>query len=197
VPLGFGTGQIVKLAVALLEGDGNLIDHLIERKLEDLGEELISEIVGGPLGSAQRIGQALETGGQSELERLGNQALSKARPGPLPFSDAIKKLQHLLEQAQGSSGQQQAGNANKRARADWAKTRQEWLDNRWRHDWRSQPRNVQGRWIPGRLSYVDARLQYAGVKPGRTVRTFRKKRRAKRAAARKLARRMMQGDHGD
>lgn len=194
--LGFGTGQIVKLAAALLQGDGNLIDRMVEQKLEHLGEEVLEELIGGPLATAQRITEAIDTGGGSEFERLRNEALNSVRPGPLPYSSLIKKLQGLLENNK-AAAQQGSGPRGKWTHADWAKSRQDWLDNRWRHDWRSQPRNTQGRWIPGRLSYVDARLQYKGVKAGRTVRTFRKKRRAKRAAARRLARRMMGSDNGD
>jgi hypothetical protein len=81
-------------------------------------------------------------------------------------------------------------------RTNWAQSRQDWLDNHWRHDWRSQPRNVLGQWIPGRLNYIAPALMYQGKKPGRTVRTFRKKRRARRAAARKLAKQLMRLDDG-
>lgn len=43
-------------------------------------------------------------------------------------------------------------------RGGWARSRQDWLDNKWRHDWRSQPRRpagtpAGGEWMEGRLDY--------------------------------------------
>ena len=137
------------------------------------------DLLGGTLvANVQRIGRAFETGGASEFERLRNKWLS----GALPVSLKDKK-----------TGPQRGG---KWTHSQWAGSREDWLNNRWKHDWRSQPRNpATGRWIPGRLDYIASNLQYAGTKPGRTVRTFRRKRRARRAAARKMARQLMERDN--
>src|SRR6185437_674263 len=96
--------------------------------------------------------------GGSEVSRLGEEVLGKLRPGSVPYSSAVKKLLGLLRQSPEAGQQGGSGPHGRWTHADWAKTRQDWLDNRWRHDWRSQPRDVEGRWVPGRLSYVDAKL---------------------------------------
>ena len=195
--LGLGVSQIARLAAALVEGDDSIIEKIIEKKFEDLGEEFIQQFLGGPLETVGRVERAIDTGGASEFDRFRNEWLSKVRP-PTSFPGLPGKILSKLQDAYNKSDR----DIKRRwstvwGRTNWASSRQDWLDNRWRHDWRSQPRDVHGRWIPGRLDHIAPALMYSGKHVGRTVRTFRKKRRARRAAARKLARRMMQVNDGN
>lgn len=189
--LGFGIGQMTKLATALIDGDTSIIAKIIEKKFEDLGEDFIMQLLAGPLSNASRITTAIETGGGSEFDRFRNEWLSKIKP-PSNMPGLPGKMFDKLRAAYDKSDK----DIKRRwstvwGRTNWASSRQDWLDNRWRHDWRSQPRDVHGRWIPGRLETISAELMYRGKRPSRNVRTFRKKRRARRAAARKLAQQMM------
>lgn len=146
--LGISTGILSKLATALINGDENLIEKLIEKKLEDLGEDVIMQLVGGPLATAMRVSKAVETGGASEFNRLRNQWLQGIKPPSLAGTGTIGRLQkafernkHLLMRPEGKW-------------QTWRKSRGEWLDESWRHDWRSQPRDPQtGEWVPGRLKH--------------------------------------------
>src|SRR5512139_443302 len=144
------TGLLGKLASALISGDENIIEKLIEKKLEDMGEDLLMQLVSSALPGmvvAQRAARAVETGGASEFNRLRNEWLSAVTPASLPGTGMISRLQkafeknkHLLTRPEGKW-------------QTWKKSRQEWLDESWRHDWRTQPRDPHGRWTPGRLRH--------------------------------------------
>src|SRR5512135_2872551 len=95
--LGISTGILTQLATALVNGDDNLIEKLIAKKLEDLGEDAIMQLIGGPLAPAMRVAKAVETGGASEFNRLRSQWLSGLRPAPLPGQGTIGRLQRAFE----------------------------------------------------------------------------------------------------
>jgi hypothetical protein len=162
-----------KLGQALMHGDDNLISRLIENKLEDLGKDLLQDLLPSEPAVIGRIGKAIETGGASEFLRARNAWLSSVTPAPLPGQGLIGRIQnsfdknkHLLTRPEGKWQK-------------WSKSRQQWLDERYRHDWRTQPRDYHGRWKVGRL-----RSPYVG-KQRRHLRTMR------RRAARKMARQIM------
>jgi hypothetical protein len=194
-----GVGVIAQLVASLLEG--GTLDAVISKKLEDLGEDFLMKQLAGPFaGLGQRITAGVSSGGMSEIDRIGTEWLSKVKPGPFPHQDVLNKLLQMLNStSQSRSGNQQQADGFRRrsrwARSQWATGRDDWLDNHWKHDWRSQPRNEQGRWVPGRLDYVEATLHYQGVHPGR--RTLRRRRlrarsrRKGRKAARQLFRQMV------
>jgi len=113
----------------------------------------------------------LESGGTSALNRMGQQWINSLKPSqPAP----LRALQRLLGGGSTSAGSGRRRGSSRQERIEWLKsqgkwqgeqrrrlggwTRQEWLDNRWRRDWRSQPRvpagtDAGGEWMEGRLDY--------------------------------------------
>jgi hypothetical protein len=185
--LGANVGQIAKLVSALIEGDDSLLEKIIDDKLNSLGEEFLMKALAGPFGGTDtRMGDALRSGGLSELEHLGQKVLSSGLPAPWQkiISSAYAPLRRRTH------GEHSLRSASAWARTDWASSRDDWLDNRWRHDWRSQPRDARGRWIPGRLNtiYVPNELRYRGAHPGRRKRRKMKLHRLERLRGRRAAR---------
>jgi hypothetical protein len=185
-----GVGQIAKLVAALVEGDDNLLDKALSDKLEKLGEDFLMRTLGGPFGSdaVGRIGQAIDTGGMSEINRLGESWINKAVPKQSAWQSKILNL--VSSTRRRIHGEHGPGSRAAWARTDWASSRDDWLDNHWRHDWRSQPRDEHGRWIPGRLGYIAITLQYRGRKMGRVKRKKMQMRRLSRARGRRAARKL-------
>lgn len=167
--LSFNFESLGRVAKALIAGDENVIGSLIENKLEKMGEDLIMQMIGSQLGAAQRIGRAIATGGSSEFEALRNDWLNQFKPRPLPGAGFLKKFQNQVVHAQRISTRPSSGHWR------WDRSRQAWLNQDWRHNWRSQPRDWHGRWMPGRLKHP-----YIS-------KTTRRARRKRRAVARKLA----------
>lgn len=168
------------LAVALFQGDEGAVGKIVENKFERMGRDLLMNATpfGSALGVAGRFGEFLETGGMSELDRLGRQWLSGLRPSTsFPGSGILRRMQNAMMQ----TGQRRIYNWQ---RGGWATSRQDWLENNWRHNWRSQPRDLIGRWIPGRLSYPVSALP----KVSRRVRRIRRIRNANRRVGRQAAR---------
>lgn len=179
-----GVGQIAKLVAAFVDGDDNLLDKVLSDKLEHLGEEFLMTYLAGPFGSVNRIQQAINSGGMSEFQRLGEDWLKNAAPTPMPRSPFMTKVQKMFSQ----TGGHPAIRTGQWSHSNWAASRQDWLDNHWHHDWRSQPRDEKGRWIPGRLDYIAMTLQYKGVHKGRIKRHKAKLRRLARARGKRAAR---------
>jgi hypothetical protein len=171
----FNTNALGRLATALINGDDNIIERMIARKIEGLGEKLIGDLIGGQFGTFSRIQQAINTGGASELSRMRRDWLNNVMPSTpsLPGSRLLNRLQssfdkskHLLTRPEGKHW-------------EWSRSRQEWLNRDYRHDWRTQRRDWHGRWIPGRLRYPYV--------PKET----RRMRAARRRIARKVLRKIM------
>jgi hypothetical protein len=144
----------------------------------------------GPFGGTDsRVSNAISTGGMSELENLGKHFLSTGLPQPWQkiVSSAYSPLRRRVH------GEHSLRSHAAWARTDWATSRDDWLDNRWRHDWRSQPRDARGRWIPGRLQtwYVSTSMRYRGTHAGRKKRRTMKTRRLERLRGRRAARSLM------
>jgi hypothetical protein len=193
--MAIGAGLVTKLVVSLLEGGA--IDDILSKKLEDLGEDFIRQQLGAPLG----ILKGLEGGGQSGFENLRSQWLDNVTKLPnLPNQNFINKIFSVLDKTTGGrGGGSGAGGGGKHARAKWARSswaqsRNDWLDNHWKHDWRSQPREpFTGRWVPGRLDYIEASRRSPGVKVGRRTKRRRKLRRQARMRGKKAAKLLMKG----
>jgi hypothetical protein len=175
--LSVNTGILGKLASALMSGDENVLEQLIEKKLESMGEDLVMQLIGSALpgmGAASRVARAVETGGASEFNRLRSQWLSGLTPTPVPGTGMIRRLEnafnknaHLLTRPEGKW-------------MKWNRSRQQWLNEQYRHDWRTQPRDPQsGEWTPGRL-----RWPYV-------PKAQRRLRMARRRGARRMARELM------
>ncbi len=191
MPVEVSTGVLGQIIASLLHGAGdNPIEELILNKIKDVGKEKIKELIqetplGEPLGQArefkERFMGAIESGGATEFRRVRNQwlndlkkSLDYKRSGQSATRFA-KKIDDFFQQAAQDQGRPKGGYWK------WSRSRQEWLDEGWRHDWRSQPRNLIGRWVPGRLNfiYVSPRLK--------------KIRSARRRAVRKQVKEMFRG----
>ncbi len=183
--MAIGAGLVTKFVVSLLE-DG-AIDELLSKKLEDLGEEFIRRQLSIPTG----ILKGLEGGGEDSFDKLRDSWLNKAKLPHIPHQDFLNKLFTTLEHATDLRKRRHSGRMAKWQRTAWARSRDDWLDNKWKHDWRSQPRNpVTGQWMPGRLDYADASMRYRGSKAGRRTKRRRNLRRQARVKGRKAARQL-------
>jgi hypothetical protein len=172
--LSVNVSMLAKLATALIEGDDDIIAKLLERKLEDLGRDLILNVIGSEIAIANRVGEAIKTGGASEFNRMRQQWLHGLTPAPAPGFGFLRRVQNTYEREYALAERNAGRPAGKWWQ--WSRSRNEWLDRRWRHDWRTQPRDWHGRWIPGRL-----RHPYMS-------RTAKRIRRSRRRAARIAAR---------
>lgn len=199
--LSVSTGLLTKLATALVNGDDNIVEKLIANKLENMGEDMLMQLIGRAVPGfdvVQRAAAAVETGGVSEFNRLRSQWLHSITPSALPGSGTLRRLQsafdknkHLLSRPGGTRltwiGKDWNDPDKKWVRIvddtgghwKWNRSRQQWLDEGWKHDWRSQPRDPRGRWIEGRL-------RHPYISKG-----ARRIRRARRKAAREMARNLM------
>lgn len=179
----FSTGSLVKLANALMSGDSNIIGTMIEQSVEHAGRDLIrsmlpTDVVGGAM---RRVEQALETKGVSEIERLRRRMLASVRP-----SSPVNRLTKLLQQSLNQEVSSRRRHGPIWRRTDWATSRQHWLEEGWMHDWRSQPRNRIGEWIPGRLPYPVAAI--GKPSSSRRLRRLRKARKHWRSVGKTAAR---------
>jgi hypothetical protein len=164
-----GVEQAARLFVTF--SASNDIEALVKKKLEEMGAEFLAGYLPGTSATSQRINQAIQTGGLSEINRLGETALQNMLPAR--WYAPLRRRIH---------GEHSPRSHAAWARTDWATSRQDWLDNKWFHDWRSQPRDARGRWIPGRLQWINDELKYPGTRPGR--------RKLKKLRARRLGRRV-------
>jgi hypothetical protein len=184
---GFGTGQIAKMVAALVTGGG--LEKAVMDKLVNMGGEfLLQQISFGPLS----------LGGAANILMPKTLNLSDLLPKPLAISDLMPRelrvdSNFLSGLRKEFLGKKQRGNWRAKTawgRSNWATSRNDWLDNHWRHDWRSQPRDVAGKWVPGRLPYIATQLQMKGKTTGRRTLRRRRLRRQARLRGRKAAKRM-------
>lgn len=175
----FGFGVLADLATSLISGGENNIEKLILEKLEHMGEEFLKEIANEMIPGVDLIGRgksALQSRGMSEVNRLRSHWLSGTASGSsfmnsgktagmgglqrlsvnvigAEQTDLAKKIQNAffggrdLQRTPGLLDNTEHGGKT------WQGSRQQWLDAGWRHDWRSQPRDKHGRWLPGRLKH--------------------------------------------
>jgi hypothetical protein len=185
----FAAGVLDKL----LTGKSDELGDILAHKLESMGEDLLMEFVGGPLGAAQRVSTAVATGGQSEFDKARDEFLRGLKPGPLPHAGLIRKVGRLFGAGGGGGRSRRPGQARPGSwqASSWASSREDWLDKQWQHDWRSQPRDILGRWIPGRLEYISSQLQYRGKRAGRKTLRRRKLRKLRKIATRRELRKLM------
>lgn len=145
------TGILTALAASLRRGDDNVISQHVQRRLEGTGRRFISDIIQmTPLGA----GLALAGRAQSFLESGGESEFGLTMPS-LPSAPAFVK--RFARSLQVEAGKYDRRGGRGRQPPTWRtmgyESRKQWLDDRWRRDWRSQPRNRIGWWIPGRLDY--------------------------------------------
>lgn len=163
------TGILGQLAKALLNGESNLVEELIEKKIADLGKDLISEVVNSsPLGLALSVTKQLKSGlGANEYNRMREAWLNSLLPTPPTNAGLLGRVTGILQNELNGATQDKSS-----GKWTWSKSRNEWLDESWKHNWRSQPRDSRGRWIPGRLKtvYISAGVRKARNKRRRLIR---------------------------
>ena len=183
MPAGFSL--VARLAASAIAGN---LDGVLEKKFESLLEELLMKELGGGFGSVDKLASLF--GGQSNFDKLRDQWLNKSKASSGSAQDLLGKLFGTMDKGSKSGRAGKARYTSKWSRSEWARSRSDWLDNHWKHDWRSQPRNAEGRWIPGRLDQIELALQYKGMKKGRKTKRRRKLRRAARMRGRKAAKQL-------
>jgi len=183
MPAGFNL--IARLAASAIAGN---LDGVLEKKFESQLEDLLMKQLGGSFGSVDKLAGLF--GGASNFDKLRNRWLDKSMQPKLPGQSLLNKVFSVMDNASKSGRGGKSRYTSKWSRSSWARSRNDWLDNHWKHDWRSQPRNAEGRWIPGRLDQIEMALQYKGMKTGRRTKRRRKLRRRARLQGRKAAKRL-------
>lgn len=158
-----------------------LIQEIVEGKIEKVATALVMEAINAtPIG---RVSSFVRSGGVSEVKKLLG-PISSLRGG-----DLTSKLDSAFYSTLGFDHPTDRRKPQW-TRGGWARSRQEWLNESWRHDWRSQPRDLKGRWIPGRLDHPVQGAPRRGStfsvsRRGRKIRRFKSR---YKAAGRKAAR---------
>jgi hypothetical protein len=192
--MAIGIGQIAKFVTIFASGDAGLLDKIIQSKLDNLGEDFIKKQLSNKFGAMPSLGLRPH-GDFDSLRRAWFTQMQGAASGK-GGGNFLEKILSSVDNTRNSKGPPSRGRSGRRGRERWAKTewarsRQDWLDNKWKHDWRTQPRDaVTGRWLPGRLDQVAADLRYQGSKAGRRTLRRRKLRRKARLSGRRAAKRL-------
>lgn len=178
MPFSVSTGVLGQLVASLLQGGDNAVEKLVRDKVEGLGRGVISDLIRNtPLGAgmafSDRFMNTIETGGAKQFKRARDQwlnSLVKSARGTGTVNRLAKKIETAFQKA--AEDEYQKSSRPKQGFWKWSRSRQEWLNEDWRHDWRSQPRDLIGRWIPGRLNriYVSPRTKKARSVRRRAVR---------------------------
>lgn len=152
-----GLGALSGIVDALYKGGGSdVISEAVKKQMEEMGTDLLRDLVSEFIPSVPGLGRvqkALMTGGASEFNQARNSWLNRLRPAPLPGTGILQSLSKKL-----------GDNLPSRPEGkywSWSQSRREWLNRDWRHDWRTQPRDFHGRWVPGRLKtpFIPRRLK--------------------------------------
>lgn len=165
------TGILGQLANALMNGETNFIEELVEKKITDLGKDAIRNLIGSTsLGIGLQIVKQLEGGGgANEFKRMRDAWLNSLQPTS-PHSGLLGRINNNFQkEVVGASQETMPSTPGKWT---WSKSRREWLDESWKHNWRSQPRDSRGRWIKGRLNtiYISQGARKARNKRRRLIR---------------------------
>lgn len=190
--MAFSVKLLTDVGGALLTGEGGLLGRILEKKIESMGRDLLMQHTIGAIAPLDRVFKAVSTGGMSEFERARDQFLNQFKPRPLP---GLRRVGSIFSAAGRSKRRRRIRPGTWQA-SNWARSRDDWLDNRWRHDWRSQPRDELGRWIPGRLDYIASDLRWRGKRVGRVIKRRRKKRLFYKRAVRKALRKQVRTRRG-
>ena len=151
------TGVLGQLIGSLLQEADNVVEQAVFKKIEELGKETIKDLImSTPLGAGIRAVesfQALMGGGRSDFKKARDQWLNSliepSRTSSGTGSRLSKKIQKAFDEAAARPDR-----PDKSGHWKWSKSRQDWLNEDWKHDWRSQPRDLAGRWVKGRLNYI-------------------------------------------
>ena len=172
---------LTSLSDALIGGEENFLENMVTERLHEVGKVWLKEKVADLLGHdfARRAKRGYTTGGLSEVRRLRNRWLGgtvmSARSGfvgrtlrgfssgfesefnrretEVAGSDVRRAVVDRIEHALLGDKHEAADTDQQGTKRSWTRSREQWLDAEWRHDWRSQPRDPHGRWSPGRLKH--------------------------------------------
>jgi len=135
---------------ALLLGEDGLIKKEVTKEIKKIAKEMLNDFLNEQTG----INPAIQTG--KRFQRMAKRPFQALQQQLTP-DEAADEEQTIFDQLIRTV--ERGGNITvrrelKRAerRLGWKQSRQYWLGEAWKHDWRSQPRDVHGRWIQGRLS---------------------------------------------
>jgi hypothetical protein len=172
------------------------LTEYVEQKVASYGAGIIMGAVaespfGFALEVANRFSEFVETEGISELDKLASREIRKLE-NPLKYRfkgrSLLNKMQEVFSQP--------AGRTAAWKHSPWATSKEEWMADKWEHDWRSQPRvpagsfqmvstrrgqiKAGGEWTFGRLSYPFAGSPAIGKGKQRSSRNKRRLRRYRR-----------------
>ena len=149
------TGVLGQLIGSLLQGADNTVEKLVFEKIESLGKDVIADLIrqtplGAGLSASKRYMNLIGMNQREFKQERDNWLNSLISPSQSDTGSRLStKVQKAFDKAAESKSERSAGSHWK-----WLKSRQNWLDEAWKHDWRSQPRDAIGRWIEGRLNYI-------------------------------------------
>jgi hypothetical protein len=150
--------MIAQLIEGLIAAYDIGIDKYLEEKVADVGKEFIvdvaKEFIPGfsefeeTVSGIKRFRKIVTTTEEERLRELGKGVREK-------LFEELKRLPHGADKTEllNQIFADQDKHLPRWRRSAWARSREDWLENKWKHDWRSQPRNRIGEWIPGRLPY--------------------------------------------
>lgn len=171
-----------QLAASLLQGEGNFIAKMVGAQIESAGTNIIKDLISQSVGfkakkAGETLGNAILFGSPQEFKRARDQWLNAMNEKPLTGSES--KLSEQIQKSFQIAAREQS--RPEQGHWKWSKSRNDWLNEDWKHDWRSQPRDKLGRWIPGRLKHI-----YVST-------SVKKSRSARRRAVRKQVKEMFRG----
>lgn len=179
-----------------------LLAEYIEEKVAAYGAGVImGALASTPLGFAlqasARFSEFVDSGGIAELDKVVSGQL-RTLQSPLRYKFKGQQLLNKMQEAVSQPTQLFTRSRRKALwrRNDWASSREHWLSDAWKHDWRSQPRSpagssIGGEWIDGRLDHPFVGAPAIGKgkqKSSRKSRQMRRYRRYGRLAARDFVR---------
>jgi len=151
------TGVLAQLVGSLLQGADNTVEKLVFEKIESLGRDVISDLIrstplGAGIAASKKYMRLIETGSDREFKQSRDQWLNTLKP--VKDAGTGSRLSTKILKAFEDIASSDAGRPFSKGNWKWSKSRREWLNEDWKHDWRSQPRDKFGRWIDGRLNYI-------------------------------------------
>lgn len=185
----------------------NKLTELLEEKVASFAASVImGAIAESPLGFAleasARLSEFVESDGISELDKIATHEIRELTR-PLRFKI---KGKGLLRKVGDLFSEPARDSKVPWRRSNWATSKQDWIANKWKHDWRSQPRipagsaqiistrrgdiHAGGEWTFGRLSSPVEGAPAIGKgkqRSSRKSRMLRRYRRYGRLAARDFA----------
>lgn len=169
--------ELIIEALSAIASDN--MEEFVAQRIRSLGRDFIREALDEtPFGAVrsgydfkQRLGEFLEPGGiQKYFREKGKEGLNKLKEELLGSAKGKPKIVAAINKIFDEAYTDQQN------QPQFQKSHIDYLADAWMHDWRSQPRNIIGEWVPGRLTYP---VVVIGKRPyiGRRVKQRRKQKR--------------------